>query len=341
MSKYIIVFIVVGIVSDIMSQELSIVRPVYTPQLMIEYQHMVDQAELWIVRSEYKKAFKLYDKALSIRGVNYNVQDLHNALLLSIAIGNSTATDRYVDFMRSIGLCDQYFTSVGLTNNAKSKTNIYNSRALNKKYRNGIDSLFDLKLKGNESDDEFFRKKIDTILIHRFTELVYQYGYPADVNVGVVCMSDHGSIRMNSDIIEQLSLSLLQFPASQQLFDQGLETYALNPYDYIRLHTNTILQNEIKIDPVIKIKNNYYIFKMSNSDKSKINATRGKYGIMNIDDQVEIIKFNIKLIEKNADPQYTQKTNQDKFLFNMKARILELPSDMDEIIMNKFELLIL
>jgi len=255
-----------------------------------------EKAEMAIIKSDYRKALKLYKKAFKSNHPGFS-DDYYNALKVADLLKENDFAFYNAKKLAKRGLCNEFFQNYEMLKSDKDQWD----ELLGLEFRTKND--FRLELESMTNDDQVARydrsdsqniNKVDSINFFKFKMLIERYGFPSEESLGIECTDNTRGFHPPPYNILLLHFAQHRYEGVKQILDDALEKNKISPYRYIDLMQYLGLPVKYNSAPVVKMGQDYFTYKKSDLDISKINSNRERVGAGSLENHLEKIKFRIK-----------------------------------------------
>lgn len=283
----IIIFLLLSI--QLCSQSSTVGSEFTANRISSIYFSLINKAELAIVKANYPKAKKLYDKAFKTTAFQYS-DDIFNALKVSEILKDNASVKAISQELMNRGLCPEFFEDIPAAANLSMSPDINR----NEKFRFELEDLHnsdqDVRY-SNASRKEI--RRVDSLNYLKFLDLVDIYGYPNEINIGIECSSNNKGIAPQPLGLLLLHFAQQKFTGIEKTLANMLKHDAIDPYQYGYYMGFEKRDISFYAVPIVRIENKYYTYRHTKPRRKEINRKRQSYGMASIEDQIKKIRFRL------------------------------------------------
>ncbi|MEL7124100.1 MAG: hypothetical protein AAFO07_31985, partial [Bacteroidota bacterium] len=279
----------------------------------IKQYQLIEQAKTALVVSEdrqlalqyYKSALRKHDKA--------SPNDHYNALLLGLEEKDVGFAFKNARALAEKSLCIDFFNNIDALQKHPKQWNKLNEvleqskKNINFDYQSEINQLYNLDQEVRYNGSSFEEiAKTDSVHYIQFFKLIKKYGFPSVDKIGLNCSDDMKGFHSIPTSTLLTHFSQRKYLKIDSIMESALRDNDIHPDQFAKYTGLMGHPFRLFINPIVRIKDKYYLIKMKDSFKEVVNENRVQLGMMPLDNQIEAIK---KLIQK--------KENNEAFKFRL------------------------
>lgn len=262
----------------------------------MRYYEYCNEAELAIIKEDFEKAYKAYQKAFKTSHPGF-ARDFYNALRVSESVNQSDLAYEYAWKLANLGMCTDFFY---LNTNLKDTPELLKkvvevAPVFNEQYKQQLEKMAneDQIARYDRSDLENINR-VDSLNFLEFKMLVKENGFPDERMLGLECTDNNQGFNPPSYRILLLHFAQHRYKGVKEILDNALADKKMSPQMYMDYVQYLGLGIRYQPAPVVKIDGNYYTYKMTDAEIKEINENRAVIKAPSLEAQIEKIKFKVK-----------------------------------------------